>query len=316
MNFKSANIRWGRSGSAGALILLACWGTPLFGDVFKPVLTQDGANGIQHATVNWRTQAGAGNDDPKQHPIGDSVQPGGTLQFWWTDGTKDANGVLAAIKGYDKFSNTNQTAKPEFYDFKVPLNPKITDWEQTVTYGKKASDVHTGNIQHANPSLTGGAATSPWAFDSLSDLPDAVFMIPDVAPTQDNSGLDTVYTAVNEQLYMQSNPLGFLGGNYKMGDNLGALGISIVDGQIPGIQGLYFATTPFGFDPNSATGFVPIGGPGTWLNTSASAVGGAASATSSSGFEINGIHASVPEPAEYLLLGGGLLALPLLRRRG
>src|SRR5258708_4196033 len=110
MNFASVNIRWARSGPAGTLIFAICC-APLFGDVFKPMPVLDGDHGIQHATVVWRTQVGAGSDDPKQHPIGDSVQPGDTLQFWWTDGTKDANGVLNSIKGYDKFTAVNNTTK-------------------------------------------------------------------------------------------------------------------------------------------------------------------------------------------------------------
>ncbi len=65
----------------------------------------------------------------------------------------------------------------------------------------------------------------------------------------DNNLYDTIYTAVNEGLYMQSNPYGFLGGQYTIGASLRSLGINIVNGQIPGVLGIYFATTPFTFDP-------------------------------------------------------------------
>jgi hypothetical protein len=313
---------------AGALVLLAGCCSPLPAD-FLPVTTIDQAalaRGIQQAGVSWRDPnpraKNPGKDDPNQHPIGDSVQPGNTLQFWWTDGSKSPSGVLAPVKNYGLFNTRNDTGKTEFYNFNVLLDPAITDWEQTVNGSTKASDVHTGNIVHGAPrqeNIPGAQAAdtlNPWQFEPLSNVPDATYIIPDIAPTQDNNSLDTIYTAVNEQLYMQSNPLGFLGGNYKIGDNLGALGINIVSGQIPGIEGIYFATTPFGFDPNSATGFVPIGGADTWLNaTSSSADVGLAAASSSGGLEINGIHASVPEPSTWWFLGGGLALIVAASRR-
>jgi hypothetical protein len=45
-----------------------------------------------------------------------------------------------------------------------------------------------------------------------------------------------------------SNPNGFLNGNYVIGDRIEALGVSIVNGSIPGVAGIYFATTELGFD--------------------------------------------------------------------
>jgi hypothetical protein len=78
----------------------------------------------------------------------------------------------------------------------------------------------------------------------------------------------TIYTAVNLGLYATNNPDGFLGGDWSPGQTLSQLGVQIVNGQIPGVEGIYWATTPFVFnsDPNTP-GFTPEGGDSNLLNS-------------------------------------------------
>jgi hypothetical protein len=79
---------------------------------------------------------------------------------------------------------------------------------------------------------------------------------------------ETIYTAVNLDLYMTTNPEGFLDGEWEPGDNLQSLGVSIVNGEVSGLEGILWATSEFTFDPLSATGWVPTI-PGTLLNSAA-----------------------------------------------
>ncbi len=78
--------------SRAALLTLATTGG-LFADVYFPITDVD-MTGIQHATVAWRTNAGLYSVDPKQSAIGDSVQPGNSLQFWWTDGKRRTQAAI------------------------------------------------------------------------------------------------------------------------------------------------------------------------------------------------------------------------------
>jgi hypothetical protein len=95
---------------------------------------------------------------------------------------------------------------------------------------------------------------------------------------------------------------------YTIGDTLDGLGLNIVNGRIAGVNGMYFATTPFGFDPASATGYVPLGGDSAWLNS-------ANYEAANGSLEIIGIHNSVPEPETVLLWLSGLAAVLLGRIR-
>jgi len=76
-----------------------------------------------------------------------------------------------------------------------------------------------------------------------------------------------IFTAVNLDVYLANNPLGFLDGEWAVGQTLNELGVTIVDGKINGLKGIYFATTDFTFDAVSETGWVPIGGRDAWFNS-------------------------------------------------
>lgn len=145
------------------------------------------------------------------------------------------------------------------FTFTAPAD--ATDWDQTVgtTGGGGQSRVYSGDIHK----------DSPWHFEPLSALDGLQIRIPDLAPIV-TSGQDvTIYTAVNLPLYLADNPFGFFNGNWSVGQTLSDLGVTIAGGQIAGLQGIYFATTPFGFNPDpNGVGFSPEGGDSTLLDSS------------------------------------------------
>ena len=125
-----------------------------------------------------------------------------------------------------------------------------TDWKQKIFSADGSSEVFGGNVKKG----------SPWAFEQLDLLPNISARIPDLAPSGVDLGL-TIYTAVNLDLYKSSNPLGFLAGEWSIGDLLSNLNLEIIGGQMTGLEGIYWATTPFEFDANPVgRGFTPVGG--------------------------------------------------------
>jgi hypothetical protein len=102
----------------------------------------------------------------------------------------------------------------------------------------------------------------------LSELPDVAWSIPDLAPTTGDPEF-TIYTAVNLDLYLTSNPEGFAGGNWDLGETLNDVGVIIAAGQVSGsvVEGIYWSTSPFTFDPDSDTGWVPEDGTTGWLDS-------------------------------------------------
>jgi hypothetical protein len=216
----------------------------------------------------------------------------GFLQFYWTTGFDPVTKMFIPAN-YQKYTESNTGRGYITRFFYPPNDPAIKDWAQQVTDGQgHKSDVQAGAIKHQ----------SPWTFFSLSDLPNVGYKIPDFAAIGDSS--ITIYEAVNLDLYIASNPDGIVGGNYAVGQTLTGLGVNIINGQVPGIQGLYFSLSPFTFDPNSLTGYVPSGGDSTLLN--------------SSSFEaehgelgIIGIRqqVAIPKPSAWLLAAAGLVCV-------
>jgi len=132
-----------------------------------------------------------------------------------------------------------------------------TDWKQTITSKHGNTIVTAGNID------TG----SPWHFNEFTELPDVEWRIPDIAPSSVVDSTATLYTFVNLEEYYNANPFGFLDGDWEVGQTLSQLGIDIIDGQIPGIEGIYWASTDFIFDAGSEWGFIPEGGSEALFNT-------------------------------------------------
>jgi len=131
--------------------------------------------------------------------------------------------------------------------------------------------------------------------------------IPDLAPLAGDPAM-TVYTAVNLELYSRTNPLGFLDGQWQEGQSLGSLGLQIINGQIPFLEGIYWATSPFEFaSTETGPGFAPTGGASTLLN----------SATYPFDIVILQQHITgtpVPEPSSYAWAASGFLLCLMLYR--
>ena len=194
----------------------------------------------------------------------DLVPPGGRLTFRWTAGIT-SQGAILPNDCYDIFQLDNDLIDPVTVKMILPvLRPHdlpITDWIQTIqgvtTKGiVAASVVHAGNIQR----------NSPWSFHPLTDLPDFAWRVPDLAAF-DAAVPMPLYTAVNLGIYLRDNPNGFLDGHWSIGATLADLGISIIDGQIAGLHGIYWSTTDFIVDVNSETGWMPMGGSSNFLNS-------------------------------------------------
>jgi hypothetical protein len=174
--------------------------------------------------------------------------------------------------------------------FKFNAPSQATDWKQKIIGKDGSSDVFGGNIKK----------DSPWSFEPLESLPEILTRIPDLAPIAGGPDI-TIYTAVNLDLYMSQNPLGFLNGSWSVGQTLAELGVNITNGQLNGIQGIYWATTPFDFNPDPAgPGFTPTGGEATLLD----------SATFGQEITVLQQHSSsIPEPSTRSSLGIGVLIL-------
>lgn len=155
---------------------------------------------------------------------------------------------------------TARNPKCTGFQFEFQSPPNATDWNQTVTWENGQSQVYAGNIEEDDLGL--------FQFEPLENLPSRFTRIPDLAPASGENPNLTIYTAVNLALYQESNPLGFLSGNWAVGQTLNELSIDIVNGVIPGLEGIFWSTTPFEFDPNSLTGFTPIGGDDNLLDSS------------------------------------------------
>ncbi len=185
----------------------------------------------------------------------DTIPAGGKIKFFWTSGTYIKGLPVYKHPKYQTYEDANDTTQPVILRFHRPDDDTITDWCQVVTGSNGKSKVYGGNIQR----------DSPWSFHPLSELPDEPWRIPDLAPNTADPEL-TIYTAVNLELYL-SNPNGFLDGEWTTGQTLDELGITIIDGQVPGLAGIYWATSDFTFDPDSETGWVPVDGNSAWLNS-------------------------------------------------
>ncbi|MCH9648703.1 MAG: hypothetical protein K0U98_10725 [Deltaproteobacteria bacterium] len=214
---------------------------------------------IDHGTggVTWEGEV---SDDA---PICDTVYAGGKLEFEWTkDGEPHPD--------YRKHEEVNDSNQDRERKFSRPEDDTITDWKQTVTTADGSSTVYTGNIRRSGNLHLGGARGDslgdPWAFFPLAELFGRGYRIPDLAPTTGDSKL-TIHTAVNLQVYLDHNPDGFHDGAWEIGQTLDDLGLVIAQGQIPGLEGIYWSLSEFIFDPLSPTGWVPSTGPAGWLDS-------------------------------------------------
>jgi hypothetical protein len=216
--------------------------------------------------------------------------------FYWTDGSNpDQNGNQKFEKDADYGSFTApKLGKYKFY------RPKSPDGETD----KKVEDYH---VEDSRGNTIGGISFASlngnFQFQPLDNLPTTGFTVPWFASLGNGP---TIYMAVDLGTYMSSNPNPF--GSFTLGQTLSSFGVSITNGQISGIKGLYFATTELVYDPT--TGVAPIDGSAGWLN----------SVSYQSAYGPIGVIGSMgvpaPEPSSLLLLGSAVAGLSrLLRKR-
>jgi hypothetical protein len=243
--------------------------------------------------VSWGISADT-TDKSDKNPLMEIVPPADTSQgmliFEWTDATGQKH------TGYDTYiAGANATNRAIPTRLFLPKNTTITDWRQTVTNGDGTSNVRAGNLKR----------DSPWILQPLDDIAGSYFRIPDLAPT---SGGQTIYAAVNFNLYLANNPQGFLNGQWALGQTLSSLGLTITNGQIPGVEGILWATTEFVFDANSDIGWSPIGGASALLNS-------VDFQEANGDITILAAHTTMPEPSTMLLISLGCVGLLILQYR-
>ena len=236
--------------------------------------------------------------NPSANNILVKLQPGGaSLALTWTDGVvpnpqgnfpptvphpSSAYGTGVAVN--DTGIGANNPPQTITVGIVIPKDPNLKDYNLLVTYKNgETSDLRGIAITNTNP----------LGLASLNNIPGFNFNIPVLTTAVPGS---TIYEAVDLTAYLADNPLGPVNGQYGIGDTVGSDGISIVNGQIPGIQGLFFATTDFGFDPNTPDGYVPLGGTSALLDS--------ADFQSLNGpILIGTVVSGVPEPPFIVLFG-------------
>ena len=235
--------------------------------------------------IKWERQGGDKN------PLVKELAADASVEFFWT---KEGN----KHPGHDKYTHMNAFGGEKLRFFR-PKDDTITDWKQSVFDGEGEATVTTGNLKQESPFTFApleGVASVPWRAPIFAGI--------DVTGA---AAAPTIYTAIDLNVYLAANPLGPLGGNYFPGQTLDGLGLTISGGVIPGVAGLYFATTDFVLDPGSPTGWVPVGGPASWLESAAyqSTVGPIYIIAIDSSEPLS----AVPEPSTHLL---GLICLLVL----
>ncbi len=244
--------------------------------------------------------ASAGSFDP----VKDRIDAGEGIEFYWTKNgelLKDAMWevceiTLSIIPGQSNRKCYHVTGKfgPKTapvhttYEFYRP-DVGETDWEQQITLKDGISPPRISGVLAAN--IVPNPNTQLFEFQELSTLPDIDWRIPDLFPINSNP-FSTIYTAVNLNLYFSQNPLGFNNGNWSVGQTLDELSIEIVNGVVPGLEGIYWSTTPFVFEPSSPIGFSPTGGFSNFYN----------SASNKTVINNEHKHDKIPEPTSTLSL--------------
>jgi hypothetical protein len=211
--------------------------------------------------------------------------------FYWTNGSTPGNGIGVQVYTADPNYGTFTATKGGRYSFFVPKDKDVSDF---VTKNRKGNQL--------NAEAFTNVALGPIHLEPIDDVPQLAFAVPLFGSLSGDG--PPIYMGLDLSTYIDSNPNAF--GNYALAASLADLGLdNIVNGQIPSIAGLYFATGERGLDPNLPIGFAPLrGSSADWLN----------SAAYESAYGLIGVTGSLtstatPEPSSGLLL---LICLSLL----
>lgn len=261
-----------------------------------------------NGNVTW------GGDKTDTAPIKDYRVPRkqigpGALDFYWTQGTKvtphpdDPDRFIVTYEPHLSFDRLNEFNNEETSRKLQMFRPndqnqavKITGWAARQVDGLGfESKVFAGNIKKG----------SPWEFAPLAEIADA-WKIPLFGQMDGDIIGPTIYTAVNLPLYIEKNPFGLLDGQYDLDYRLDDLGY-VLDGELfardhTKIEGIYFATSDWGLDPDDPWGFYPIEGKATLLNS-------IIFQNDYGKIGIKTIYEPVPEPSTGVLFLAGSLGL-------
>lgn len=226
-----------------------------------------------NGNVTW------GGDKTDPAPIKDYRVPRrqvgpGALDFYWTIGSTivphpdDPARSIVTYEPHPSFDRVNEFNNEEKGRQLQMFRPndqneavQITGWAARQVDGLGfESKIVAGNIRRS----------SPWEFAPLSEITDA-WKLPLFGQMDGVIG-PTIYTAVNLPLYIEKNPFGLLDGQYDLDYLLDDLGY-ILDGELfasdnTKIEGIYFATSDWGLDPDDPLGLYPLAGKSTLLNSS------------------------------------------------
>ena len=267
-----------------------------------------------NGNVTW------GGDKTDTAPIKDYRVPRkqvgpGSLEFYWTIGTTiiphpdKPNFFLVTHEPHPSYDKVNEFNNEETGRKLQMFRPndkneafKITGWVAKQDDGlDDKAQIFAGNIKRG----------SPWEFAPLSEITDA-WKIPLFGQMDGDIIGPTIYTAVNLPLYIEKNPFGLLDGQYDLDYLLDDLGY-ILDGELfasdhTKIEGVYFATSDWGLDPDDSWGFYPLAGKSTLLNSSVFE-------NDFGNIGIKTIYEPVPEPSTVVLFLAGSVGLLWVRRR-
>ena len=223
----------------------------------KPSLVPDGTR----LKVVWE------GDTTQTNRLGtERVPPGKTLRVRLGLGSKgkDKN---APDPQYKEFFYKNESDSVQYITPVGPTNQHKAVISEVICEGddgQRALTLQTSSLSVA--AIGPDSAMVGVDFLEWGGLADSTWRIPRLAPAAEDS-TRKIWAAVDLALYVPNNPLGFAGGAWTEGQTLGDLGIAIVGGQVPGVEGIWWSTTPFTFDSLSTTGYVPLGGPGAYLES-------------------------------------------------
>ena len=238
------------------VVLISFLGSLLFATTAagKHLPTKDGPDKDGYIDVHWTKP-----DDRLYVFI--PVPGDGRISWQWTTNR-------APHPDYEKFEDTNDYDKnkgtgvsTKWYNIYIPNDDTITD--------VAATKIYTGSID-PNVIVKVSVATRDPNTGKMGPLRRISLLQQAEMPVLscDDPNV-TIHNAVELTGYLAHNPHGFAAGDWAPNQYMSELGVVIEDGKVDGLEGIYWATTPFDYDPCSTTGWVPQGGESGWLDSAA-----------------------------------------------
>ncbi len=196
-----------------------------------------------------------------RHRVIDAIGPDHGLTFAWF---QDAQ-MMEEVKWYYSYlPDGAESATVESHTGELDFRVKHPEHDGKRIYFIFFAPPGQNGWRQLILSLSSGGKSDVF---TIGDYP-GEWHIPDIAAILGSACGDTIFTAVDMNLYGASNPGGFGDLGASVGKNLSGLGVTIVDGQVEGLEGIYWATSEWTLDTTGGRSiFKPIGGVGTLLNS-------------------------------------------------